>query len=274
MSETKDPHKPKFDIATRAQAMTLRHCGYSFKNIEQQTGIAERQLQHIIRTAKKHGYDSEKSFRLEDCHFPDGHKTGRPRKFTEEQALELLAAAQPNEDGTKKTNATLAKEFGVSERTVRRRRVQLEEEHGKPEKKKKSRPRPKPQSRPAPASIDQQQQQQQNGIKGTVAPQAQMHGGLQQQQQLPQDQQHNQQHQNQSFDSIQSTATPVTTDGGEEHNFEARLIEQLQQEQQQQQHHHQPEIGMYQYPPPSYHTPGPLGHPSHSLSPGGQHGGH
>lgn len=268
MSETKDPHKPKFDIATRAQAMTLRHCGYSFKNIEQQTGIAERQLQHIIRTAKKHGYDSEKSFRLEDCHFPDGHKTGRPRKFTEEQALELLAAAQPNEDGTKKTNATLAKEFGVSERTVRRRRVQLEEEHGKPEKKKKSRPRPKPQPRPAPTPIDQQQRQH-NGIVGNIAPQTQMHGGLQQQQPLPQDQQHNQEHQSQSFDSIQSTATPATTDGGEEHNFEARLIEQLQQEQQ----HHQPEIGMYQYPPPSYHTPGPLGHPSHSLSSGGQHGG-
>ena len=149
MSESKE-HKPKFSIATRAQAMTLRHCGYSFKNIEQQTGISERQLQHIIRTAKKHGYDAEKSFRLEDEHFPDGHKTGRPRKFTEEQAEALIAAAQPNEDGTKKTNATLAKEFGVSERTVRRRRIQQQQEQEvkTPKPRKVSKPKPKPAPQP------------------------------------------------------------------------------------------------------------------------------
>lgn len=241
-------HKPKFSIATRAQAMTLRHCGYSFKNIELQTGISERQLQHIIRTAKKHGYDAEKSFRLEDEHFPDGHKTGRPRKFTEEQAEALIAAAAPNEDGTKKTNAVLAKEFGVSERTVRRRRIQQENEGKGLKAKKVSKPKPKPQPQ-------HQHQHQQNGIVEPVAPQAQMHDDQQQQQQqqLPQ-----------SFDSqLQSTAMPATTDGAEEHNFEARLIEQLQQEAAQQQ---PGDIGMYTYPPPSYHTPGPLGSNSHSHS--------
>ena len=140
-------HKPKFSVATRAQAMTLRHCGYSFKNIEEQTGINERQLQHIIRTAKKHGYDPEKALRLEDEYFPDGHKTGRPRKFTEEQAEALLRAAQVQEDGTKKTNAVLAKEFGVSERTVRRRREQQGYAGTPPNGnrvRKSSTPKPKP----------------------------------------------------------------------------------------------------------------------------------
>ena len=252
-------HKPKFSIATRAQAMTLRHCGYSFKNIELQTGISERQLQHIIRTAKKHGYDSEKSFRLEDEHFPDGHKTGRPRKFTEEQAEALIAAAQPGEDGTKKTNAVLAKEFGVSERTVRRRRIQQQQENDTKAVKPKrvSKQKAKQQQEPQPQL---QHQQEQNGIPEPTAPQAQMHMGIAQQQE--------QHHQN--FDSqLQSAATPGATDGGEEHNFEARLMEQLQHET----HHQQPaELGMYTYPPPSYHTPGPLGPHSHShshtLSPG------
>jgi len=109
-----------FPIATRAQAVTLKNCGYSWENIEKQTGVGRTQLRYIIREAKKRGYDPEKSLALKDEYFHDGYRTGRPLKLSEEQVQALIAASKTKEGARRKTNAQLAKEFGVSERTVRR----------------------------------------------------------------------------------------------------------------------------------------------------------
>lgn len=109
-----------FPIATRAQAVTLKNCGYSWENVEKQTGVGRTQLRYIIREAKKRGYDPEKSLALKDEYFHDGYRTGRPLKLSEEQVQALIAASKTKEGERRKTNAQLAKEFGVSERTVRR----------------------------------------------------------------------------------------------------------------------------------------------------------
>ena len=48
-----------YDIALRAQAMTLRLSGYRYAEVERLTGISRSALQHIIQRAKERGFDPE-----------------------------------------------------------------------------------------------------------------------------------------------------------------------------------------------------------------------
>jgi transposase len=109
-----------FPIATRAQAITMKNCGCSLDEIEKQTGIGRTKLRYIIREAKKRGYDPEKSLMLKDEYFSDGSRTGRPSKLSEEQIQTLIAASKTKQGEPRKTNAQLAKEFGVSGSTISR----------------------------------------------------------------------------------------------------------------------------------------------------------
>ncbi|KFY78739.1 hypothetical protein V499_02179 [Pseudogymnoascus sp. VKM F-103] len=106
-----------FPLATRAQAVTLKNCGYSFENIEKLTGIKKKQLQYIISEAKKRGYNPEVSPTLKDKYFHDG-RPDRPTKLSKEQIEALIAVSKPFEGVPRKTNAVLAQEFGVSARTI------------------------------------------------------------------------------------------------------------------------------------------------------------
>src|SRR5690554_8004675 len=109
-----------FPLATRAQAVTLKNCGYSWEDIEKHTGIRRKQLQYIIGEAKKRGYNPKVSLTLKDEYFHNGIRAGRRHKLSEEQVASLIAQSKPIEGVPRKSNAELAKEFGVSERTVRR----------------------------------------------------------------------------------------------------------------------------------------------------------
>ncbi|KFY88161.1 hypothetical protein V498_06891 [Pseudogymnoascus sp. VKM F-4517 (FW-2822)] len=80
-----------FPLATRAQAVTLKDCGYSYENIEKLTGIKKKQLQYIISEAKKRGYNPEVSPTLKDEYFHDG-RPDRPTKLSKEQIEALVEA--------------------------------------------------------------------------------------------------------------------------------------------------------------------------------------
>ncbi|KFY15044.1 hypothetical protein V492_02258 [Pseudogymnoascus sp. VKM F-4246] len=108
-----------FPLAARAQAVTLKYCGYSSEDIEKLTVIKKKQLQYIIGEAKKRGYNPDVSPTLKDEYFHDGHPN-RPTKLSKEQIEQLIDASKPTEGVPRKTNAILAQEFGVSERTIRR----------------------------------------------------------------------------------------------------------------------------------------------------------
>lgn len=108
-----------FPLATRAQAVTLKNCGYSYENIEKLTSNKKKQLQYIISEAKKRGYNPEVSPTLKDEYFHDGHPD-RPTKLSKEQIAALVDASKPIEGVPRKTNAILVQEFGVSTRTIRR----------------------------------------------------------------------------------------------------------------------------------------------------------
>ncbi|KFY98209.1 hypothetical protein V498_01597 [Pseudogymnoascus sp. VKM F-4517 (FW-2822)] len=108
-----------FPLATRAQAVTLKDCGYSYENIEKLTGIKKKQLQYIISEAKKRGYNPEVSPTLKDEYFHDG-RPERPTKLSKEQIEALVTVSKPTEGVPRKTNAILAQEFGISTRTIRR----------------------------------------------------------------------------------------------------------------------------------------------------------
>jgi predicted transcriptional regulator len=109
-----------FPLATRAQAVTLKNCGYSYENIEKLTGIKKRQVQYIIDEAKKRGYNPKVDPTLKDESFHDRIFPERPKKLSDEQIVALVAASKHIKGVPRKSNAILAEELGVSERTIRR----------------------------------------------------------------------------------------------------------------------------------------------------------
>lgn len=74
--------KKNFEIATRAQVVTLRSVGISAKRVEEITGVAERTQRKIVEKAKERGFSGGK---ILDAHVKDGDKSGRPRKDAQTQ---------------------------------------------------------------------------------------------------------------------------------------------------------------------------------------------
>lgn len=101
-----------FPLATCAQAVTLKNCGYSFENIEELTGIKEKQLLNIISEAKNRGYNPDVRPTLKDEYFHVRRPPHRPTKLSKEQIEELIAVSKPVEGVPRKTNAILAQELG------------------------------------------------------------------------------------------------------------------------------------------------------------------
>lgn len=50
---------PSFDIATKAQVLTLKQEGFKNDNIYARTKVSHRQINTITSTAKKHGWKPE-----------------------------------------------------------------------------------------------------------------------------------------------------------------------------------------------------------------------
>jgi uncharacterized protein YerC len=69
------PPKNRYDIAQRAQALTLLQVGCTFEFITEKTGISKCQVQYYLEIAKDQGYDPA-SFIFKEEHLKDGIRTG------------------------------------------------------------------------------------------------------------------------------------------------------------------------------------------------------
>lgn len=71
----------RYDIATKAQAMTLKVFGASNQEIENITGIKQRTMAYIYDRAVQRGFDPNAEHpTLRDYHFAEAPRSGRPRK--------------------------------------------------------------------------------------------------------------------------------------------------------------------------------------------------
>lgn len=74
---------PPHDIATRAQALTLKLLGVSNQDIQRLTGIHPRTVHNIMDRAIERGLDLNNPVILE-VHVRDGPRPGRPKKKREQ----------------------------------------------------------------------------------------------------------------------------------------------------------------------------------------------
>jgi hypothetical protein len=90
---------PPHDIATRAQALTLKLLGVSNQDIQRLTGIHPRTVHNIMDRAIERGLDLNNPTILE-IHVRDGPRPGRPKKKREqlkEQLVEQSTAVEERE---------------------------------------------------------------------------------------------------------------------------------------------------------------------------------
>src|SRR5450432_2313978 len=116
------PPKNRYDIAQRAQAVTLLVIGSPYDYITAQTGISKRQVQYYLATAKSRGYNPEVSIILKDEYLQDGARPGRPRKISPEQEQEQALIQSVKRDGyaREKTSAKFGHKHNISASTVQR----------------------------------------------------------------------------------------------------------------------------------------------------------
>ncbi|KAL7920478.1 hypothetical protein ACQKWADRAFT_157032 [Trichoderma austrokoningii] len=82
-----------YDIATRAQALTLKLAGFPSDQVQQITGIHPRTVNSILDRAVERGLDLTKPVIL-DIHLQDASRAGRPPKQADVKDNILQKAAE------------------------------------------------------------------------------------------------------------------------------------------------------------------------------------
>ncbi|KAH7012009.1 hypothetical protein B0J12DRAFT_690944 [Macrophomina phaseolina] len=84
---------PYLDIATRAQAVTLKHNRFSNKIIKQQTGVPSQTANRLYATAKTNGWQPD-SEPLLDEYLANKPKSGRPSKHINSVRKKVVEAVK------------------------------------------------------------------------------------------------------------------------------------------------------------------------------------
>jgi len=108
----------RYDIAQRAQAITLLVVGSPYDYITAQTGISKRQVQYYLATAKSRGYNPEVSIILKEEYLRDGIRPGRLRKTSPEQEEALIQSIKRDRYAREKTSSEFGYEHNISASTV------------------------------------------------------------------------------------------------------------------------------------------------------------
>ncbi len=109
-----------YDLATRAQAITLKIFGATYKQIQQQTGIQRRTLLQIYTRAVERGFDPKAEHSIiRDIYVQDAPHSDRPSKQTEDKKEKILNKVRLNHYDREKTCIYIANEIGdISPMTV------------------------------------------------------------------------------------------------------------------------------------------------------------
>ena len=88
---------PNYDIATRAQALTLKIYGLSNDKIERLTGINRRTVSRWLDNAISRGLDPKaRPLVILNCHVEDSTRSSRPTQQTLANTKAVLAKVYTN----------------------------------------------------------------------------------------------------------------------------------------------------------------------------------
>lgn len=90
----------QYDIATRAQIITLLAVGYDHRRIFDHTGVSPDTQKNWWAKALKRGFDpAARPFLILDCHVENGKRTGRPSKkdVERDKVIELFQSIPGDE---------------------------------------------------------------------------------------------------------------------------------------------------------------------------------
>ena len=102
------------DVGTRVQALALVEYGVPTKLVSELTGISIRSINGLKHTARRRGFDPEKSRVLLIEYVVDAPRSGRPKKITEEKEEEVVARAKKDHYGGEMSTAELGAQFKLS----------------------------------------------------------------------------------------------------------------------------------------------------------------
>jgi transposase len=102
---------PSYDIATRAQALTLKAMGRPNAEIQLITGMQPRTVQLLYQKALERGFDPETKIIL-NHHVDDGKRSGRPKKQTTELIQDVVSKVRRDRYGREKSCSQIAADLG------------------------------------------------------------------------------------------------------------------------------------------------------------------
>jgi transposase len=102
----------QYDVATRAQVVTLKGWGATNEQITAKTGVPERTIRSIYTRAKERGFDPNSNLPIvKDNHVADAPRSGRLSKQTEENKPEIIAKVRRDRYGREKSCTEIASEM-------------------------------------------------------------------------------------------------------------------------------------------------------------------
>ena len=103
---------PNYDIAARAQIVTLKAFGFKNEEISIKTGVPIHTIQKIYLRAQKRGFDPNSDLPIvKNEHVIDAPRSGRPSKQTEEVKGEIFQKIRRDRYGREKTCESIASEM-------------------------------------------------------------------------------------------------------------------------------------------------------------------
>lgn len=110
---------PNRDLATRAQAVTMKVLDLPNHQIEQILGISRSTVNRWFQRAKQRGFDPlARPCIIQDHHVVDGARTGRPTKQTPENINAVVTQVCTDRYGREKSCEMIADQLNMSEMTV------------------------------------------------------------------------------------------------------------------------------------------------------------
>jgi hypothetical protein len=106
-----------FDLATRAQALTLKSLGFPNAEIERITGIKPRTLRDLYQKALSRGFDPNTP-KILDSYIEDAPRSGRPTLQTPRKTAKLEKLITKNRSTREMNTIQLGAELGISGTTV------------------------------------------------------------------------------------------------------------------------------------------------------------
>jgi len=104
--------RPHYDIATRAQVVTLKAWGATNEQITARTGVPDRTIRSIYTRVKERGFDPNSNPPVvKDDHVADAPRSGRSSKQTEENKQEIIVKVRRDRYGREKNCTEIASEM-------------------------------------------------------------------------------------------------------------------------------------------------------------------